>query len=257
LGYNANRKKLTTIQKYNIEVFQSIDALNSAAAEYIIAVSKKAIAERGRFTIALSGGDTPQELYALLAKTPYNEQIEWKKTFVFWGDERWVPLDDRRNNAYQAKSILLDKVNIPASNIHRISVNLSPNQAAIKYEKELRTFFGNELIQFDMILLGLGDNGHTASLFPGTKVIHEHAEGVRFVEMNPPIGGRITMTAALINRAHHILFLVSGEKKAGILGKVLDASYQPNLYPAQLIKPIHGDLQWFADQEAASLIKQF
>ncbi len=241
----------------SVDVFQSIDALREAVAEYIITVSKKSIAERGRFTIALSGGDTPQKLYALLAKTPYSEQIEWKKTFVFWGDERWVPFDDRRNNAYQAKSILLDKVTIPASNIHRIPVNLSPNQAAIKYEKELRAFFGNEPIQFDMILLGLGENGHTASLFPGTKVIHEHAEGVRFVEMNPPIGGRITMTAALINQAHHILFLVTGEKKAVILEKILDDSYQPNLYPAQLIKPLHGDLIWFADQEAASLIKQF
>jgi 6-phosphogluconolactonase len=241
----------------SIDVFQSIDVLNKAAAEYIIAVSKKSITERGRFTSAFSGGDTPQKLYALLAKAPYSEQIEWKKTFVFWGDERWVPLDDRRNNAYQAKTILLDKVTIPASNIHRIPVNLSPNQTATKYEKELRTFFGNELIQFDMILLGLGENGHTASLFPGTKVLHEHAQGVRFVEENPPVGGRITMTAPLINHARHILFLVTGEKKAAILGKVLDDSYQPNLYPAQLIKPIHGDLLWFADQEAAALIKQF
>jgi 6-phosphogluconolactonase len=248
---------LTYTRKYNIEVFQSIDALNKAVADYIVTVSNKAIAERGRFTIALSGGDSPQKLYALLAKTPYSEQIEWKKIFVFWGDERWVPIDDKRNNAYQVKSILLDKVIIPASNIHRIPVNLSPNQAVIKYEKELRAFFENKPIQLDVILLGLGENGHTASLFPGTKVIHEHAEGIRFVEGNPPIGGRITMTAALINRARHILFLVTGEKKAGILGKVLDDSYQPNLYPAQLIKPIHGDLIWFADQEAASLIKQF
>lgn len=248
---------MTTHQKYNIEVFQSVDALNSAAAEYIIAVSKKSIADRGRFTIALSGGDTPQKLYALLSQPSYCGQIEWKNTFVFWGDERWVPLDDRRNNAHKAKSILLDKVTIPVSNIHRIPVNLSPNQAAIKYEKELRAFFGNEPIQFDIILLGLGENGHTASLFPGTKVIHEHVEGIRFVEMNPPVGGRITMTAALINQAHHILFLVTGEKKAAILRKILDDSYQPNLYPAQLIKPLHGDLIWFADQEAASLIKQF
>lgn len=248
---------MTDTQKYNIEVFQSIDALNKSAAEYIIAVSISAIAKRGRFTIALSGGDTPQKLYALLAKTPYCEQIEWKKTFVFWGDERWVPLDDKRNNAHQAKSILLDKVNIPASNIHRIPVNLSPNQAANKYEKELRTFFGNEPIQLDVILLGLGENGHTASLFPGTKVIHEHGEGVRFVEDNLQVGGRITMTATLINQARQILFIVTGEKKAGILGKVLYTSYQPELYPAQLIKPIHGDLLWFADQEAASLIKQF
>ena len=248
---------MTYTRKYNIEVFQSIDALNKAVADYIVTVSNKAIAERGRFTIALSGGDSPQKLYALLAKTPYSEQIEWKKIFVFWGDERWVPIDDKRNNAFQVKSILLDKVIIPASNIHRIPVNLSPNQAVIKYEKELRAFFENKPIQLDVILLGLGENGHTASLFPGTKVIHEHAEGIRFVEGNPPIGGRITMTAALINRARHILFLVTGEKKAGILGKVLDDSYQPNLYPAQLIKPIHGDLIWFADQEAASLIKQF
>ena len=248
---------MTTNPEHNIEVFQSIEVLNKAAAEYIVTVSNEAIVERGRFTIALSGGNTPQRLYSLLSEIPYRKQICWNRTFIFWGDERCVPLNDKRNNAYQVKSILLDKIDIPLLNIHSIPVDLPPLVAASKYEMEMRFFLKNDPIHFDMILLGLGENGHTASLFPGTKVIHEHAEGMRAVWVEDEKMFRITMTAPLINRARHVLFLVTGKRKAGILGKVLDTSYQHNKYPAKLIKPINGDLLWFADQEAAQLIKQF
>ncbi len=248
---------MTKPQEHNIEVFQSIAALNKAAAEYIIAVSNEAIVERGKFTIALSGGDTPQRLYALLSEMPYSEQIHWNRTFIFWGDERCVPLNDKRNNAYQAKSILLAKTDIPLVNIHSIPVDLPPLVAASTYEKELKVFFGNDLVNFDIVLLGLGENGHTASLFPETKVIHEHAQGIRAVFVEDEKMFRITMTAPLINHARHVLFLITGEKKAKILGKIFDSASQHDKYPAQLIKPIHGDLLWFADQEAASLIKQF
>jgi len=258
LDHNANGKKLTTNPEHNIEVFQSIEELNKAAAEYIITVSNEAIIERGKFTIVLSGGDTPQRLYALLSEKPYREQINWNRTFIFWGDERCVPLNDKRNNAYQAKLILLDKIDIPLLNIHSIPVDLPPVVAASNYEKDLKVFFENDPVHFDIILLGLGENGHTASLFPGTKVIHEHAEGIRAVFVQEEKMFRITMTAPLINKARHILFLVTGEKKADILGKILNSSAPlHDKYPAQLIKSVHGDLLWFADQEAASLIKQF
>src|SRR5665213_2807024 len=149
--------------KYDLEVFQTADMLNKTAAKFMIDTAKEAVANRGKFIVSLSGGETPQKLYSLLSKSPFLEQLPWKKTFVFWGDERCVPLDDEENNAHQAKTILLDKTNIPASHVYPIPVNLPPAEAAIKYENELKTFFGQEPQRFDLILLGLGENGHTAS----------------------------------------------------------------------------------------------
>lgn len=238
---------------YNhLEVFPTIDDLNLAAAKFIVDVATNAIAGKGKFTISFSGGQTPVKLYSILAKPPFREQIEWKKTFIFWGDERCVPLDDERNNAHQAKIKLLNKVNIPLANIHVIPVDLTPAEAAAKYEKEIKDFFGNESLQFDLVLLGLGENGHTASLFPGTKIINEQVEGVREVYVQEEKMSRITMTAPLINQAHYILFLVAGRNKAEILEHIMWSPYQPEKYPAQLIKPEHGNLRWFADNAAAT-----
>jgi 6-phosphogluconolactonase len=240
---------------YNIQVFQTPDELNKVAAQLIIDIGGKCIAANGRFTLSLSGGETPKKLYALLSEHPYREQLEWKKTFVFWGDERCVPLNDERNNAYQAKLLLLNKIDIPFSNIYSIPVNLSPKDAGKQYEKELKTFFGTGSPNFDLILLGLGKNGHTASLFPGTKVIEEKAVGVREVYIEEEKMFRVTMTAPLINMAHHILFLINGKEKSEILNNVLTSSYQPNNYPAQLIKPVDGELYWFVDSTAGVLLK--
>jgi len=237
---------------YHLEVLPTINDLNIAAAEFIIATAKKAIAKRGRFVISFSGGQTPLELYSILSQSPFREQIEWERTFIFWGDERCVPLEDKRNNAHQAKITLLNEVNIPPSNIHIIPVNLPPSEAAKKYEKEINDFFGVGPRQFDLILLGLGENGHTASLFPGTKILNEQAEGVREVYVEEEKNFRITMTAPLINQSHHILFLVTGKNKAEILENIMWAPYQPQKYPAQLIKPLEGDLRWFADSAAAT-----
>src|SRR5258708_28403636 len=146
---------MTPDLKHNIKVFASDYELNQAAAEFIIAVAKKRIADRGRFTISLSGGETPEKLYSLLAELPYCEQIDWNRTFIFWGDERCVSLDDERNNAHRAKELLLDRIYIPASNIYRIPVNLAPDDAAIEYEKEINVFFKREIPRFVIILLGL------------------------------------------------------------------------------------------------------
>jgi len=235
----------------NLRIFPVIDDLNISVADSIIFIANKAIRDKGRFTISLSGGQTPVKLYSILATHPYREYMQWEKTFIFWGDERCVPLNDIRNNAHQAKSILLDKVDIPLSNIHIIPVNLSPDKAADKYEKDLKDFFCDKPLQFDMMLLGLGENGHTASLFPGTKVLNEKAEGIRKVYVKKEKMFRVTMTAPLINRAHHIFFIVTGEDKSKVLQKVLSTSYQPEKYPAQLIKPTKGELCWFADMAAA------
>ena len=245
---------MTTGKPYKLEVFPSEEELDIAAAEYIIDRAKNTIASKGKFVIALSGGRTPQKLFELLAQPLYTNKIDWKSTYVFWGDERCVPLDDERNNAFQAKNILLDKVNIPASNIYRIPVDLPPVAAASNYERTLDNFFENNPIQFDLILLGLGENGHTASLFPGTNVIEDTSAGIRDVYVEEEKMFRITMTAPLINEAHAILFLVTGKEKAEILNKVLNVSTENKKYPAQLICPKNGNLYWFADSEAASLL---
>jgi 6-phosphogluconolactonase len=245
---------MTLHSTYHLKIFDTATALNKAAAEFIVTIAMQAIAERGRFIISLSGGQTPKNVYALLAEPVFSGRLEWKNIFVFWGDERYVPLDDERNNAYEAKSILLDKVGIPLANVHAIPVNLSPAEAARKYEQTLNDFFGDQLPQFDLVLLGLGENGHTASLFPGTKLINGQAKGIREVYVEEEKMFRITMTAALINQARHIVFLVTGEEKAAIIAKILSNSNQGSNYPAQLIKQPDGELYWFIDHAAASLI---
>src|SRR6185312_10398284 len=204
-----------------MKAYQDINELSVAVANYITVISNEAIRVSGRFVIALSGGNTPEKLYSILAQSPFREQIHWEKTFVFWGDERCVPLDDTRNNAYRAKLTLLSKVPIPPANIYRIPVNLSPAKAAIVYQREMNDFFGKSPTRFDLMLLGLGENGHTASLFPGTNVLKEEEKGIRDVYVAEEKMHRITMTAPLINLAYHILFLVSGENKAEVLTKIL------------------------------------
>lgn len=245
---------MTKQSTYHLEIFETVSALNKAAAEFMIAIARKSIAERGRFVISLSGGQTPKHLYALLADPLFSSLIDWENTYVFWGDERCVPLEDERNNAYEANQILLHKVAIPASNVYAIPVNLSPVNAAQEYEQTLRDFFGVEPMLFDLILLGLGKNGHTASLFPGTTLVKEQKEGIREVYVAEENMFRISMTAPLINHARHICFLVTGEDKASIVKEVLSISLQGFNYPAQLIKQSDGELYWFLDQAAASLL---
>ena len=224
-----------------IKKFDSKDLLAKATADYMVELSAASIKERGQFSIALSGGTTPAVLFALLAKPPYVNQIDWKKTFVFWGDERAVPLDSPQNNAHNAKEDLLNHIDIPAENIFPIPTNLPPAEAAIRYENTLKHFFKSDLPKFDLILLGMGDNGHTASLFPHTTILHETQAIVKEVWVEEVNMDRISFTAALINNARHILFLVAGKDKADMLHKVLEGEYKPEDYPAQLIK----GAEWF------------
>jgi len=242
---------LNTDVKYSLKVFQTVHDLNLAAAELIVAIASEAIAARDRFTIALSGGQTPEKLYSLLGESPWRQQIDWINTFIFWGDERYVLFDSVKNNAHQAKSLLFDKIDIPASNVHVIPVHLLPSEVAREYEKTLEGFFQSDSMRFDLVLLGLGTNGHTASLFPGTPVLNEQIAGVRPVYVIEEEMYRITMTAPLINQARHIFFLVTGVNKREILRHVLGDSYQPKKYPAQLIAPTHGEVTWLVDQAAA------
>jgi 6-phosphogluconolactonase len=178
--------------------------------------------------------------------------VPWKSTFVFWGDERCVPADDERNNAHMAGAVLLRKIDLPSSHVFPIPVNLPPSDCARQYEETVRVFFGNGAPRFDLILLGLGEDGHTASLFAGTDTLREKSHWVKEVFVEDQWMSRITMTAPLINKARHILFLVTGEKKSGILKTVLTANRRPDRYPAQLIRPEQGDVCWYVDDGAAS-----
>lgn len=238
----------------NIQIFQNTEALAKATADKMLGISQQAIERNGRFVIALSGGSTPERLFKLLAKPPYLNQIPWDKTFVFWGDERFVPSDDQRNNSNRAKSLLLNHVPIPAINIHPIPVDLKPEESAKEYEKTIKKLFDKESPCFDLIFLGLGEDGHTASLFPGTDVVFENKKLVKEVYVEEQSMYRITMTPALINQAHNIVFLVEGEKKAKILKTILTEPRQTNKFPAQIIQPEKGNLYWFLDKKAAALL---
>ncbi|MDR3681723.1 MAG: 6-phosphogluconolactonase [Flavipsychrobacter sp.] len=244
-------------QQNNIKVFPTDGELTRAAALFIIDTAKAAVLSKGQFSISLSGGHTPEQLYALLANPPYKNEMPWNKTFVFWGDERWVALDDKDNNAHMAKVQLLDHIDIPATNIFPIPVNLPPAQAATEYERVIISFFKDQPPAFDLILLGLGENGHTASLFPGTTVLSEHSRLVKEVYVEEVNMYRITMTAPLINKSRNIMFLVAGEGKAEILNTVLNSPSTPDKYPAQMISPTSGNLYWYIDEKAeAKLLKQ-
>ncbi len=238
----------------HITIFKNADALSEAACKFIIDTAKRSIEERGKFVIALSGGRTPEKLFDLLAQPEFEQQMDWTRTFLFWGDERCVATNDKRNNFYAAKFTLLNKIVVPVLNVHPIPVDLSPVNAAFAYEKTIKQFFGEEEQRFDLILLGLGENGHTASLFPMTDVLHEQEHLVKEVYVEEQDLFRVTMTAPLINQARNILFLVTGKEKADVLHSIFTLPHQPDTYPAQLIQPTDGKLYWYADEAAAARV---
>lgn len=244
----------------NIQIYPDPQRLAQAAAEHFVQVAEAAIKARGVFTVALSGGTTPLMLYRLLASSPYNEQIDWSHTHIFWGDERCVPPDHDESNYLKAKQTLLDHIEIPKTNIHRVLAELPPEQAAEDYEEKLLKFFSSlqdeterTEAQFDLLLLGMGDDGHTASLFPGTPAIHEEINWVVAQYIDKLASWRISLTPGILNRAANITFLVAGAAKSYALQKVLYGSYQPDRYPAQIINPRHGVLRWMVDESAATL----
>lgn len=224
-----------------IKYFDTAALLASAAADYFICLAQDAINVKGKFTVALSGGNTPSAMYELLATEKYSKQIDWKKCYFFWGDERCVPLNDKNNNSFNTKNILLDKVPVPKKNIFIIPVNESPVNTAIYYEATIKIFFKTDKPVFDLILLGMGDNGHTASLFPHTTILQEEKALVKEVFVDEIKMNRISFTAPLINNAKHILFLVNGKEKEQMLKTVLEGKYEPANYPAQMIK----NAEWY------------
>jgi 6-phosphogluconolactonase len=239
-----------------IRIYHDSEALSLAAAELFAAEARQAVQARGRFTIALAGGRTPRRTYELLAQDPFRDLVPWQKTHIFWGDERCVPADDPRNNALMARQTLLDHVPIPPEQVHPMVCDQSPQQAAVGYEALLRDFFHDSQPRFDLVVLGLGENGHTASLFPGTPVLEEQQRWVAEVYVAEEGLHRLTLTAAAINQAALVVFLVSGLSKAPILRNVLKEAQDPRSIPARLIKPVDGGLLWLVDRDAARQLRQ-
>lgn len=231
-----------------LHIFETPQLLTRAAADGFLAAAAAAIAARGRFSVALAGGSTPRALYALLAA----ENLDWQAIHFFWGDERCLPPDHPESNYRMAAESLLTKIPLPPENIHRIMGELSPQLAAEKYQRNLRVFWGGAP-RFDLVLLGMGEDGHTASLFPGSPALAETLRWVTALEHAappPPLVSRVTLTLGAINAARQVIFLVSGAGKAKRLAEIWRGGSQ---LPAGRVQPLDGDLLWLVDQSAASL----
>lgn len=241
-----------------IHTFKSADDLSNTVAKWIADQINNALKKQDRFTIALSGGNTPKQFYKILAASPYKEQVQWNKIHVFWGDERDVPFNDDRNNAKMAFDTLLDHVPVPKSQIHIMRTDIPPQQSAQEYEKILHQYFGadQKSKSFDLVLLGMGDDGHTLSLFPGTEIVHEEKKWVESFFLQSQNMYRISLTKSITNRSALVAFLTTGKNKAIALKEVLEGKYNPDLYPSQVIQPLNGELHWFVDEDAAGLLKR-
>ena len=240
-----------------VRVFSEAAELARAAAEEIAQAVGETVRHADRFTLALSGGSTPEALYRLLAsrEEPFRDRLPWSLIHFFWGDERHVPPDHPESNFRMASRAMLDAAQLPPGNIHRIpGEEPDAARAAGEYEAELRSFFElsrGEPPRFDLVLLGLGADGHTASLFPGTRAIHERERLVVAHWVDKLGAFRITLTPPVLNAAARVIFLVSGEDKAEALRAVIRGDFEPDRYPAQIVRPVHGSLVWMVDRKAA------
>ena len=243
----------------NLEIYKDGDHLARELAEWITSLIEETLRHKEQFSLVLSGGNTPKKLNHILASSPYRERIDWDKMYMFWGDERAVPLSDERNNARMAFDTLLDKVAIPKEQIYIMDTALTPDAAAMQYEEILSEYFGTDTLPaktFDLVLLGMGDDGHTLSLFPGTPVIHEEKLWVAGYYLKAQDMSRITLTREIVNHANHIVFMISGKDKAHALYEVLEGERNPDLYPSQVIIPTQGELHFFVDEAAASQLNK-
>ncbi len=244
-----------TSARSEIRVFPDTPNFTRAAAEHVIQQASLAISTRGRFTIALGGGSTPKSLYVLLASPEYRTRIDWGKIEFFWGDERHVPPDHAESNYRMAHEAMLSPLAISENQIHRIHGEFPQAQAAAdQYEDRLRDRLGSSdspIPCIDLVLLGMGPDGHTASLFPGTDAVHESTRLVAAPWVEKFKTFRITLTPPIINQALQVTFLITGVGKAEVLREVMEGPFQPEKLPSQAIRPISGQLTWFLDQEAA------
>jgi len=235
-----------------VKKFETLQQLNEEAAQLFVNAAQAAIATRGRFTVALTGGSSPAELYRLLASSPYREQIQWEQVYIFWGDERWVPLDDELSNARMAMETLLSHVPVPESQIFPMwAEGVSPDEFAHTYEQSLRHYLGPDG-HFDLVLLGMGGDGHTASWFPHTGVLHEYEKWVAAYYLHAQDMYRITLTVPLVTRARQLAVIAYGSGKADALYEVLQGERNIEKYPAQLLPTADDQITWFVDTAAAA-----
>ena len=247
------------IAHVEIKVLRDLDEISRTAADTIIRQASAPGSSSGSFTLALSGGSTPRRLHQRLSHEPSKmSRWSWDKFHFFWGDERHVPPEHPQSNYRMACETLFASGLVPAQNIHRVHAE-EPDAviAAKKYERELQSFFNpatGQLPRMDCVLLGIGLDGHTASLFPGTDALKEKRRLVAANYVEKLQAHRITMTVPLLNNAALVIFLVSGKEKAEVLKEILEGDYRPDLLPAQLIRPVHGRLLWLVDQAAAGCL---
>jgi 6-phosphogluconolactonase len=250
--------KTYNMAKPTLRIFDTQRDLSQVAARLLATLAAEAVAARGVFTVALSGGDTPQMLYRLLSQPPYVMEIPWQQTHLFWGDERLVPPDAPGSNFGPVAQTLLNQAPIPAANIHRVKGELEPAAAVADYKEQLQGYAdeGQRWLRFDLVLLGMGSDGHTASLFPGPIPSAEVQEPVLAVtaEYEARPAHRLTLTPLVFNDARHVLFLVTGENKAQTLAAVLHGPYNPTQWPVQRIQPSQGNVWWLVDKAAARLL---
>ena len=239
----------------SLNIFNTEQEVLDALAGHFVMVANDAISARGKFSVALSGGNSPKKLYELLASV-YHDKVDWEKVYFFFGDERNVPQTNKDSNYLMAKNSLFVPLMIDPDHVFAVDTSLSPADAAKKYEEEIEEFFDEDEMSFDLVLLGLGDNSHTASLFPHTPVLHDRTPGVKDVFLPDQQVYRITLNVPMINEARHIAFLVYGEGKAIAVHHVLEDDEDIEEYPAQLIEPIIGEIQWFMDEAAASMLTE-
>lgn len=237
-----------------VHVYKDIDALSLAVAETLVEFIGQKLKTQDRFTLLLSGGSTPKKLYRLLATDQYRKRIDWNRVHIFFGDERVVPFHDDRNNGRMAKESLLDHVPIPLNQIHYIATEGELNEAVETYEKLLHRYFEDKSNSFDLALLGMGDDAHTLSFFPGSGVLYEKVRWVVSLHLQAQKMYRISLTPVIVNRSAKIFFLAAGNSKALALKNVLQGEYQPDRCPAQLIKPLNGELDWYIDEAANELL---
>jgi len=245
--------------KPEVHIFKDMEALSRAAASSFVDQARQSIRERGRFLVVLNGGSTPVRLFQLLA-TDFREQVDWQSVQVFWGDERCVPPDDPGSNYRQAHDLLLNRLSLPVAHVHRIRGELGPAEAAKDYARTLKSFSSPPFPwpRFDLVYLGIGEDGHTASLFPGSPV--ETAEPVLAVTAHyqDRPASRVTLTPVVFNKAWMVAFMATGGSKAATLAAVLSDTHtrNPELYPAQRIQLEDGRLVWLLDEAAASRLHQ-
>ena len=238
-----------------IRIFRDVEDLCDAAAYMFMNVAVEAVKDHGRFAVALSGGSTPKRLYSMLAEPDRAKRISWDHVHLFWGDERCVPPFEPESNYGMVQEALLHKISIPATNVHRVRGEIRPEQAATEYDTLLREFFGvarDGLPRFDLVLLGLGEDGHTASLFPGSPALDESERLAVASYVEKLNAYRVSLTLPVLNHAAVIGFLVAGERKRSAVTRVVRHPDESGELPAQRVRPVDGRLLWFLDTAAAA-----